>query len=60
VATIYPIFRHVLPDQIEDVISTGKRNLHRFSLSIGEFEWHLVVLEKLDAACRNYNMNSME
>ncbi|KAL6410986.1 C6 finger domain-containing protein [Ilyonectria robusta] len=53
VATLYPIFRHVLPDDVEHVIWTGKRNLQRFSISIGEFAWHLELLERLDSSCKH-------
>ncbi|KAH6662927.1 hypothetical protein F5X68DRAFT_178041 [Plectosphaerella plurivora] len=60
VATIYPIFRHVLPDHVEDVIAAGKRNMRRFSLSIGEFGWHLDLLGNLDVACNQYNANRMK
>lgn len=49
VATICSAFREILPDDIEEAIFLGRRNLQRFRLSIREFEWHLGILDKLDA-----------
>jgi hypothetical protein len=53
VATIFPIFRNLLPDDVEDAILGGKRNLSRFSQSVAEFSWHIEILERLDVARRN-------
>lgn len=50
VATVCSAFREILLDDIEEAIFLGKRNLQRFSISVREFEWHLRILEKLDAA----------
>jgi hypothetical protein len=50
VATIFPIFCDLLPEDVEEVIMTGKRNLVRFSQSVGEFKWHIAILEHLDVA----------
>lgn len=41
-------FQQIMPSDIEDVITMGKQNLQRFSLSVTEFEWHLKELQKLD------------
>lgn len=53
VATLYPVFRHVLPADAERAIWTGKRNLQRFGVSVAEFAWHIDLLERIDAACRH-------
>ncbi|KAL5586958.1 hypothetical protein FOVSG1_012094 [Fusarium oxysporum f. sp. vasinfectum] len=53
VATIFPIFKDLLPDDVEDVILGGKMNLARFSQSVAEFSWHIEILERLDVARRN-------
>lgn len=53
VATIFPIFKDLVPDDVEDVILGGKRNLARFSQSVAEFSWHIEILERLDVARRN-------
>ncbi|KAI0593205.1 hypothetical protein F4775DRAFT_586993 [Biscogniauxia sp. FL1348] len=50
VCTLVPVFAPILPQDIEEAIFLGKRNLQRFSASIREFQWHLRVLEQLDAA----------
>lgn len=50
VATICSAFREILLDDIEEAIFIGKRNLQRFGISVREFEWHLRILEQLDAA----------
>ncbi|KAF5702840.1 oleate-activated transcription factor 1 [Fusarium mundagurra] len=50
VATIFPIFKDLLPGDVEDVILAGKRNLARFSQSVAEFSWHIEILERLDVA----------
>ena len=51
-ASITPELQVILPLDIEHKISTGKRNMKRFGVSIREFEWHYEVLERLDAARR--------
>jgi hypothetical protein len=51
VATICPHLASIIPDNIEDVIETGMRNLRRFSGSIREFSWHLEFLEQLHRVC---------
>ncbi|KAF5230096.1 hypothetical protein FANTH_13978 [Fusarium anthophilum] len=53
VATIFPIFKDLLPENVEDVILAGKRNLARFSQSVAEFSWHIEILKRLDVARRN-------
>ncbi|SPJ77027.1 related to 3-oxoacyl-[acyl-carrier-protein] reductase [Fusarium torulosum] len=53
VATIFPVFCDLLPEDVEEVIMTGKRNLVRFSQSVGEFKWHITILEHLDVARRS-------
>lgn len=52
VASVSPIFQHILPTGVEDAISSGFRILRRFSVSVREFTWHLKVLERLDTARR--------
>lgn len=52
VATTLPVFQDLLPEDVEEVIATGKRNLVRFSQNVAEFEWHLTVLEYLDVTRR--------
>jgi hypothetical protein len=52
VATISPLFRDILPIDVEDSILSGLRSLGRFSKSVHEFAWHIDVLERLDAARR--------
>jgi hypothetical protein len=52
VATTLPALRDLLPEDVEEIIVTGKRNLVRFSQNVAEFEWHLTVLEYLDVARR--------
>ncbi|KAI8657116.1 Zn(2)-C6 fungal-type domain-containing protein [Fusarium keratoplasticum] len=52
IATFCDVLREILPGDIEETILVGKRNLRKFGVSVGEFGWHLEVLEKLDAACR--------
>jgi hypothetical protein len=52
IATVCDVLREILPGDIEETILVGKRNLRKFGVSVGEFGWHLEVLEKLDAACR--------
>lgn len=56
VATVCTVFRDILPDDVDDVIVVGKRNMKRFGLSVKEFQWHLEVLDKLDAACQDHIM----
>ncbi|KAL2859394.1 hypothetical protein BJX68DRAFT_261835 [Aspergillus pseudodeflectus] len=51
VATICPHFTSIIPDNIEEVIATGMRNLRRFSVSIKEFRWHLGFLEEMHQSC---------
>ncbi|KAF6802046.1 C6 finger domain-containing protein, partial [Colletotrichum sojae] len=53
VATMCPVFRDILPADIEQAMFGGTRNLRRFSISVKEFEWHLGVLERLEASCKN-------
>lgn len=53
VATMCPVFKESLPEDIEGAMFVGKRNLRRFSISVKEFEWHLSVLERLEASCKN-------
>ncbi|KAF6811084.1 C6 finger domain-containing protein [Colletotrichum musicola] len=53
VATMCPVFRDILPADIEKAMFVGTRNLRRFSISVKEFEWHLGVLERLEASCKN-------
>ncbi|KAF4448693.1 oleate-activated transcription factor 1 [Fusarium austroafricanum] len=53
VATMFPVFRNLLPEDVEEGILTGKRNIVRFSQSVTEFAWHIAVLERLDVARRN-------
>ncbi|KAI1455853.1 hypothetical protein F4805DRAFT_468439 [Annulohypoxylon moriforme] len=48
VCTRCKIFAGILPDNVDEVIYLGKRNLRRFSINIREFEWHLNILEKLE------------
>ncbi|KAI5919434.1 hypothetical protein F4810DRAFT_687413 [Camillea tinctor] len=50
VCTVIPVFAPILPQDVEEAIFLGKRNLQRFSASIREFQWHLRVLDQLDAA----------
>ncbi|KAJ4113939.1 hypothetical protein NW768_011469 [Fusarium equiseti] len=50
ISTILPVLRELLPEDIEQGIVTGKRNLLRFSQSVTQFEWHMKVLENLDSA----------
>jgi hypothetical protein len=50
ISTILPALHDLLPEDVEDGIVTGKKNLLRFSKSVTQFEWHLDVLENLDAA----------
>ncbi|KPA38979.1 oleate-activated transcription factor 1 [Fusarium langsethiae] len=52
VATTLPVFYDLLPEDVEAIIATGKRNLVRFSQNVAELEWHLTVLEHLDVARR--------
>jgi hypothetical protein len=52
VATTIPVFYDLLPEDVEEIIVTGKRNLVRFSRNVAEFKWHLTVLEYLDVARR--------
>ncbi|WZH48340.1 Zn2-C6 fungal-type domain-containing protein [Fusarium acuminatum] len=52
VATTIPVFCDLLPEDVEEIIVTGKRNLVRFSRNVAEFKWHLTVLEYLDVARR--------
>ncbi|TDZ60843.1 Citrinin biosynthesis transcriptional activator ctnR [Colletotrichum trifolii] len=52
VATMCPVFQDILPADIEQAIFVGTRNMRRFSLSAGEFEWHLGVLERMDMSCK--------
>ncbi|KAH6695538.1 hypothetical protein F5X68DRAFT_266897 [Plectosphaerella plurivora] len=52
VASVCPPLQAAMPGEIEDVISTGKRNLKRFSGSVREFRWHMEVLDQLDLACQ--------
>lgn len=52
VATTLPVFQDLLPEDVEEVIVAGKRNLARFSQNVAEFEWHLTVLEYLDVTRR--------
>lgn len=52
VASVCPPLQTAMPDEAEAVISTGKRNLRRFSGSVREFRWHMEVLDKLDVACQ--------
>ncbi|KAF4446828.1 C6 finger domain-containing [Fusarium albosuccineum] len=52
IATFCHVLREILPGDIEETILVEKRNLRKFGVSVGEFNWHLDVLEKLDAACR--------
>ncbi|KAI1631204.1 hypothetical protein F4809DRAFT_646656 [Biscogniauxia mediterranea] len=58
VCTVVPVFAPILPQDVEEAIFLGKRNLQRFSASIREFQWHLRVLEQLDAA-RAANLGMM-
>ncbi|KAK6213091.1 hypothetical protein QIS74_09093 [Colletotrichum tabaci] len=53
VATMCAVFREILPPDIEQAMFVGTRNLRRFSISVREFEWHLGVLDRLEAACKN-------
>ncbi|KAK1712440.1 hypothetical protein BDP67DRAFT_517395 [Colletotrichum lupini] len=53
VATMCPVFKEILPEDIEGAMFVGTRNLRRFSISVRGFEWHLSVLERLAASCRN-------
>jgi hypothetical protein len=53
VATIFPIFKDLLPQDVEDAIQAGKRNLARFGQSVAEFSWHIEILERIDVARRN-------
>ncbi|KAI0383487.1 hypothetical protein F5Y04DRAFT_250333 [Hypomontagnella monticulosa] len=50
VCTIRKEFSGILPDDVEEVIYLGKRNIQRFSVNIKEFKWHLDVLERLERA----------
>lgn len=52
VATVSPLFRDILPADIEDSIYLGVQNLRRFNVSVEEFRWHLGVLEHLELARR--------
>jgi hypothetical protein len=52
ISTILPTLRGLLPDGVEEGITTGKTNLLRFSQSVTQFEWHIKVLENLDIARR--------
>lgn len=52
VATISPLFRDILPIDVEESIASGVRNMRRFSMSVQEFTWHIDVLERLDTARR--------
>jgi len=52
IATVVPPLRRILPEDVEQAIFLGTRNLRRFSRSVGRFEWHLGVLERLDSARR--------
>ncbi|KAL3291087.1 C6 finger domain-containing protein [Colletotrichum asianum] len=54
VATVCPVSHDALPSDIEQAIFIGKRNLRRFSISVTEFQWHLGVLERLEASCKNH------
>ncbi|KAH6616811.1 hypothetical protein C7974DRAFT_52714 [Boeremia exigua] len=57
IATLCQLFRDLLSDDVEHVIFVGKRNLRRFARSVKDFQWHLEVLDKLDAACRGMAMS---
>ncbi|KAI1484539.1 hypothetical protein F5X96DRAFT_435421 [Biscogniauxia mediterranea] len=59
VCTVVPVFAPILPQDVEEAIFLGKRNLQRFSASIREFQWHLRVLEQLDDAARAANLGMM-
>lgn len=50
VATLTPTFSEIQPDNVEESICTGIRNLRRFSRSVKEFAWHVQTLERLDLA----------
>lgn len=52
VATTLPVFHDLLPEDVEEIIIMGKRNLVRFSQNVAEFEWHLTVLKYLDVTRR--------
>lgn len=52
-ATVCQIFRDIVPDDVEHVISIGRRNMELFSGSVQEFKHHLEILDRLDAACRD-------
>lgn len=52
IAIVCPVFRNILPSDIEETILVGRRNLTLFSVSIPEFQHHLYLLDKLDSACR--------
>ncbi|KAL0936764.1 C6 finger domain-containing protein [Colletotrichum truncatum] len=52
VATMCQVFQDVLPGDIEHAIFVGRRNLRRFNISVKEFEWHLKVLEQMEASCK--------
>ncbi|KXH26607.1 hypothetical protein CSIM01_02908 [Colletotrichum simmondsii] len=54
VATMCPVFKEILPEDIEGAMFVGTRNLRRFSISVKEFEWHLSVLERLAASCKGH------
>lgn len=53
-ATVCQIFRDIVPDDVEHVISIGRRNMELFSSSVKEFKHHLEILNRLDAACRDW------
>ncbi len=56
ISTICPAFREIMLPDIEETIFLGKRNLGRFCMSVKEFEWHLEVLQRLDAACETIDI----
>ncbi|KAF9870463.1 C6 finger domain-containing protein [Colletotrichum karsti] len=53
VASMCPVFRDALPTDVEHAIFVGTRNLRRFNISIKEFEWHLGMLERMEASCKD-------
>lgn len=57
VASVCPPLQELIPDDVENVIRVGKRNLRRFGVSVKEFRWHSEVLDELDAACHGRTMS---
>lgn len=50
VSTMFTVFNEVRPENIEEGIAAGMRNMHRFRKSVSQFGWHIDILERLDVA----------